>query len=143
MMRVFPSGSHPNAPCSEKLVIPNQKNLTRPGFHPEIEHGHSGGINTAFIPSVDDLLDVVLFAAPYKKDRFLRSLVLVAGRDLDAFEFHFPPRSRFQDKLRWLFFFNETHMKGKVDIIKINENHMLLLQFYQESFRLPVVGREE
>jgi hypothetical protein len=78
-------------------MIPDQKNLTRAGFHPEIEHGHSGGINSAFIPSVDNLLDLALLAAPYKKDRFLRSLVLVAGRDLDAFEFHFQPRSLFQD----------------------------------------------
>jgi hypothetical protein len=86
-------------------MIPDQENLTRPGFHPEIEHGHSGGINSAFIPSVDNLLDVAFFAAPYKKDRFLRSLVLVAGRNLDAFEFHFPPRSRFQDTTSLAFFF--------------------------------------
>jgi hypothetical protein len=30
---------------------------------------------------------------------------LVAGRNLDAFEFHFPPRSRFQDTTSLAFFF--------------------------------------
>ena len=46
-----------------------------------------------FVPPVDNLFDMVLFAAPYKRDRFLRSLVFVASRNLDAFEFHFPALS--------------------------------------------------
>ena len=39
-----------DAPDSEKLVIPDQEKLTRPGLHPEVEHGHSSGINSPFIP---------------------------------------------------------------------------------------------
>jgi hypothetical protein len=86
-------------------MAPDQKNLTGPGFHSEIKHGHAGRINSPFIPPVDHLLDVMLFAAPYKRDWFLRSFVLVAGRNLDSFEFHFPPCSRFQDTTSLASFF--------------------------------------
>jgi hypothetical protein len=88
--RRFPTGSHPDAPYSEKLMIPEQENLTRPGLHPEIEYGHAGGINSPFIPPVDNLVDMAIFAAPYKRNRFLRSLIFVASGNRDAFEFHLP-----------------------------------------------------
>ena len=36
-----------------------------------------------------------------------------------------------------------VHMKEKEDIIKKSPNHMFALQFCRESFRLPVVARED
>ncbi len=71
-------------------MVPDQEKFTRVSLNPEIEHGHAGGINSPFIPPVDNLFDIVVLAAPYERDRFLRSPILVAGRNFDCLEFHGP-----------------------------------------------------
>jgi hypothetical protein len=93
MGKRFTRALQTDAPCSEKLMIPDHKKLTRLGLHPEIEHGHAGGINSPFVPPVDDLFDMALFAAPYERDRFLRTPVFVASQNFDFLEFHLPALS--------------------------------------------------
>lgn len=44
-----------DAPCPEKLVIPQDDHPTILRLHPEIRHGKTGGIQPAFIPSVHNL----------------------------------------------------------------------------------------
>ena len=79
---------NPDTPGPEKLVVPEDKDLARPCSYPEVEHGHAGGIHAALVPPVEDFLDVVLFPAQHKRNRFLRTLVFVSGRDLYSFKFH-------------------------------------------------------
>jgi hypothetical protein len=89
-------------------MIPDQKNLTRPGSYTEIEHRQPGGINTPFIPPVENLFYLMLFTAPYKRNRFLRSLIFVAGQNLYALKLHFTAPFAVAILLLSPVFFNQT-----------------------------------
>jgi hypothetical protein len=99
-------------------MIPDQKNLTRPGLHPEIKHGHAGGIDQPFIPPVKDSFHIMFFAAPHERDRFLGRLVLVGSQNFDYLELHFPVTTRVTTiLLLCLDFFNGT--RGTREIIDV------------------------
>jgi hypothetical protein len=82
------------APGGEKLMIPQDETTAFSGLNPEVTHGKPARVNTAFVPSIENLDHRVPLTAPEKGRGLLATLVLIAGSDLYLLEPHEYPRSR-------------------------------------------------
>lgn len=70
-----------DAPCPEKLVIPQDDHPAILRLYPEIRHGKTGGIQPAFIPSVYNLRNPESPPPPFKGHGFLCTLVFIPRLD--------------------------------------------------------------
>jgi hypothetical protein len=74
-----------NSPCSKKFMISKNENVSLFTSDLEVPQWHARRIQTAFVPSVQDLCNLKSLSAPDEGDRVLSPGIFVPSDNRDPF----------------------------------------------------------